>query len=137
MGARGEGNSWRYVGEAVGQEACFQFWASLFVPFIVIHTVVHKTAGVLQRNLIHQRYPKLARYIPTALGMSIVPFLPCWVDAPVQSAVECFFARCIRKEPRLAYDYRELHLNAGGRRISSILRELSGANFRNDCNMIE
>ena len=65
--------------------AVFQSLGSMLAPAIVIHTTVHQTEKLLHR------LGRSAKFGPTAAGLAVVPFLPFFVDPPVEYAVDKAF----------------------------------------------
>ena len=71
------------VGRAGVETATFQFFASLVVPSLIIHTAVHQAQNVAKKGK-----GNLARYGPTALGLAIIPTLPFTIDSPIEHFIE-------------------------------------------------
>jgi len=71
------------------QAFVYQSLASIVVPSLAIHTIVH---------LVHKKTAKssnrmVVRYAPTMAGLLCIPFLPFILDEPIESAVEFVFER--------------------------------------------
>ena len=102
------GITWAYVGVDVGfrtteeyregsetsqivrtavHTACFQTIASVLVPSVVIHQVVH-----LAQNVASARLPagRIARWLPSAVGLACIPLMPL-IDHPVEHAIDVGF----------------------------------------------
>mmetsp|Transcript_14367 Transcript_14367/g.29797 ORF Transcript_14367/g.29797 Transcript_14367/m.29797 type:complete len:239 (-) Transcript_14367:179-895(-) len=79
------------VAAACAHTALFQFAASLALPAVIIHTVVHQVQHVLDKPRFTNR-PTLLRYGPSAVGLSIVPFLPL-LDPPCEWVIDFLFDR--------------------------------------------
>ena len=73
------------------KRAVFQSIASMLLPAVTIHTVVHET-----RKLV-ARYRWKSRWLPSLLGLSVVPFLPLY-DEPVERIVDALFFRIYTPE---------------------------------------
>ncbi|KAF9395838.1 hypothetical protein CPC16_006532 [Podila verticillata] len=76
------------VGMTVLKRGIFQGLASLLMPAITIHTVVHQS-GKLFKNSANAT---LKRWGPTAIGLAVVPALPIMFDHPIETAVDKVFA---------------------------------------------
>lgn len=77
----------RSVPRAVVHATVFQGLASLFVPFVVIHTAVDVSKRAFkQMNKFH-------RWGPTTVGLSIIPLLPSYVDEPIEELLEHGFEK--------------------------------------------
>ena len=78
-----------FVKDRASRAATFQLIGSVALPFVIIHTGVKQSAKLFDKftpNL------KLCRaWGPTALGLAIIPFLPTFVDHPVEQAVDFVF----------------------------------------------
>mmetsp|Transcript_4067 Transcript_4067/g.7401 ORF Transcript_4067/g.7401 Transcript_4067/m.7401 type:complete len:219 (+) Transcript_4067:72-728(+) len=72
--------------------AVFQFVASLALPAVIIHTVVRQAQLAIDTPSV-RRWPRLFRYGPSSLGLSIVPFLPL-LDPACEQAVDVLFDTC-------------------------------------------
>ncbi|KAF9113237.1 hypothetical protein BGX27_001984 [Mortierella sp. AM989] len=75
------------IGMTVLKRGIFQGLASLLLPAITIHTVVHQS-GKLFKNAANVT---LRKWGPTAIGLCIVPALPIMFDHPVETAVDRVF----------------------------------------------
>lgn len=108
--AKRDGKPPRAVVETVAEEATFQFLASLLLPFLFIHTAVHKSAVVLKSRSVHLTRPMLARWGPSAVGLACIPLLPTLVDKPCEYAVETFFHRYVHQDQSWAAgDFNRYH----------------------------
>lgn len=75
------------VKRALAHASVFQILASIAVPTLVIHTVVHNTQRVTKTM---GRYTKWG---PTVVGLAVIPFLPSTIDEPIEHAVDAAFDR--------------------------------------------
>ncbi|KAG0039693.1 hypothetical protein BGZ82_007135 [Podila clonocystis] len=75
------------VGMTVVKRGIFQGLASLVMPAITIHTVVHQS-GKLFKNAASVT---LRRWGPTAIGLAVVPALPYMFDHPIETMVDRVF----------------------------------------------
>ncbi|KAF9204170.1 hypothetical protein BGZ49_005616 [Haplosporangium sp. Z 27] len=81
------GSSNEVIGMTVLKRGIFQTLASLALPAITIHTVVHQS-GRLFKNSANIT---LKKWGPTAIGLCVVPALPIMFDHPVETAVDKVF----------------------------------------------
>lgn len=65
----------------------FQSLASIVVPSVVIHTVVH----LVNKKTSKSSSRLVARYAPTLAGLSVIPFLPFLLDEPLDHLVGIAF----------------------------------------------
>lgn len=121
------GNPMGFVGGAMMQEACFQFLASLAIPFLLIHTTVHRTTSALFKRKVHLSHPQVAKWLPSACGLSVIPVLPLAVDKPVEHFVEHCFETWVWDDRHLARQSSKLHVSAGGRQVSGMITSKSRA----------
>ncbi|KAG0369947.1 mitochondrial 18 KDa protein-domain-containing protein [Gamsiella multidivaricata] len=75
------------VGMTVLKRGIFQGLASLLMPAITIHTVVHQSAKIFKNSA----NVTLKRWGPTAIGICVVPALPIMFDHPIETAVDKVF----------------------------------------------
>ncbi|KAF9026579.1 hypothetical protein BGZ52_006470 [Haplosporangium bisporale] len=75
------------IGMTVAKRGIFQGLASLVMPAITIHTVVHQS-GRLFKNAASVT---LRRWGPTAIGLAVVPALPYMFDHPIETMVDRVF----------------------------------------------
>eukprot|EP00474_Spongospora_subterranea_P000408 CRZ00866.1 hypothetical protein [Spongospora subterranea] len=68
----------------------FQVLASLALPAIAIHSVVHNTGKLIHHSKLIKSLPYL-RYAPTIAGLAVLPLLPIFLDEPVETAVDFAF----------------------------------------------
>ncbi|GJJ69482.1 mitochondrial fission process protein 1 [Entomortierella parvispora] len=81
------GKNQEEVAMTVVKRGVFQGLASLLMPAITIHTVVHQS-GRLFKNMANIT---LRRWGPTAIGLAVVPLLPYMFDHPIETAVDRVF----------------------------------------------
>lgn len=68
----------------VAERSVFQVLASMAIPAFLIHS----TVNVASRNIDKfKRLGKYQRWAPSACGLSVIPFLPLFLDHPVESVV--------------------------------------------------
>ncbi|CAK9079081.1 unnamed protein product [Durusdinium trenchii] len=77
------------VAAACAHSFLFQMLASLALPAVIIHTVVHQVQHALERPRLVS-YPKLMRYGPSCIGLGLVPFMPL-LDPPCEWVVDYLF----------------------------------------------
>lgn len=66
------------------ERSAFQGIASIAVPALIIHTTVDVSKHMFKR------IGRFTRWGPSALGLAVIPFLPLYLDAPVEHGVEWF-----------------------------------------------
>jgi fission process protein 1 len=59
--------------------------ASLIVPTLAIHTIVHQAHAVTKRT------GRFTKWGPTVAGLVFIPALPYAVDEPIENAVDYAF----------------------------------------------
>lgn len=82
---RNERNEEMTMTQCIVERSTFQAFASLLLPAVVIHQTVHYAKNA---------FTKLGRFTkwgPSLVGLSLIPFLPVCLDAPVEKAVEYGF----------------------------------------------
>ncbi|KAG0237983.1 mitochondrial 18 KDa protein-domain-containing protein [Mortierella sp. GBAus27b] len=77
------------VGMTVLKRGIFQGLASLLMPAITIHTVVHQSARLFKKSA----NITLKKWGPTAIGLAVVPALPIMFDHPIETAVDKIFEK--------------------------------------------
>jgi len=68
--------------------AVFHTFGSLLIPAVTIHTVVNGANKLTQKSS-----PRLKLLVPSAAGLFCIPFLPIFVDEPVEHYTDIFFDR--------------------------------------------
>ncbi|KAI8145868.1 mitochondrial 18 KDa protein-domain-containing protein [Fennellomyces sp. T-0311] len=76
------------VSTMVVKRGIFQSLASMAFPMITIHSIVKYSAKSVFANV---KNAKVKMWGPSALGLSIVPFLPYLFDHPVETMVDRVF----------------------------------------------
>ncbi|KAF9436912.1 hypothetical protein BGZ76_002576 [Entomortierella beljakovae] len=85
--AKKAGHSTEEVRSIVIKRGVFQGLASLLLPAVTIHTVVHQSAKLFKDSA----NVNLKKWGPTAIGLCVVPLLPVMFDHPVETAVDRVF----------------------------------------------
>lgn len=67
----------------------FHAAVSLILPAVIIHTAVHRSHSLLNAPMF-ETMPRLHRYGPTLVGLSIIPFLPI-LDPPAERLLDATF----------------------------------------------
>eukprot|EP00927_Polykrikos_kofoidii_P061555 TRINITY_DN56392_c0_g1_i1.p1 TRINITY_DN56392_c0_g1~~TRINITY_DN56392_c0_g1_i1.p1 ORF type:complete len:275 (+),score=11.72 TRINITY_DN56392_c0_g1_i1:75-827(+) len=67
----------------------FQGIASLGLPAVIIHTVVHQAQSLFAKPSF-QKMPRVRAFGPSGLGLACIPFLPV-VDEPVERVTDALF----------------------------------------------
>uniref|UniRef100_A0A6S7ZI55 Mitochondrial fission process protein 1 n=1 Tax=Aureoumbra lagunensis TaxID=44058 RepID=A0A6S7ZI55_9STRA len=67
----------------------FHTAVSLALPAVIIHSAVHRAHHFLHQPMF-ETMPRLIRYGPTVIGLSIIPFLPI-VDEPAEHILDWSF----------------------------------------------
>jgi len=75
--------------DTVARITTFELVASLGLPFLLIHGGVHATQVLIRRAAI--RSPTIQRWVPSGVGLGMIPLMPYYVDHPVEEAVEKAF----------------------------------------------
>ncbi|KAF9575324.1 hypothetical protein BGW38_008238 [Lunasporangiospora selenospora] len=75
------------VRNTVIKRTVFQGLASLVLPAVTIHTVVHQSAKLFKSSA----NATLKRWGPTAIGLMVVPALPYMFDHPIETVVDRVF----------------------------------------------
>lgn len=80
-----------FVKDRASRATAFQLLGSVVMPFVIIHTAVKQSSKLFDKlapNL------KMLRSLgPSAIGLSIIPLLPRFVDHPIEQAVDNAFKR--------------------------------------------
>ena len=71
--------------QCVVERATFQAFASLILPAIIIHKTVDVSKAAFHR------LGRFTKWGPSIVGLSMIPFLPVYLDAPVEEGLEYFF----------------------------------------------
>jgi len=66
----------------------FHSFGSILIPAVSIHTVVHCAHKMTSKSS-----PRVKLWAPSVAGLACIPFLPVFVDAPVEHATEIVFDR--------------------------------------------
>jgi len=87
--ANKNGHSQEVVAAVTTRTAVFQLVASLGVPAVIIHTVVHRMEGAVKSPSL-AKFPAAAKYGPSGVGLAMIPLLPL-VDEPCEHVIDwCF-----------------------------------------------
>merc|ERR1740129_2553247 len=93
----------------VAEEASFQALGSLLIPFLIIHTIVHKTASQMKRRSLEVTRPLLAKWGPSGVGLACVPLMPVLVDEPCEHFVQHVFSRYLHSSPVETQEFQAVH----------------------------
>lgn len=88
--ARGEPDDQLVIGLKVARRATFQGTASMLFPALTIHSAVRYSKKFFFANVTSPRVQAIG---PTAVGLSVIPFLPSLFDEPVEHLVNKAFDR--------------------------------------------
>lgn len=72
--------------------ATFQFLASLLLPAVIIHTVVHQVQHALEKPFAAKLPQSVLHYGPSGIGLVLIPFLPL-TDPPCEYLIDNAFDR--------------------------------------------
>jgi mitochondrial fission process protein 1 len=73
------------MAQCVTERATFQVIASVVLPSLLIHNTVRiAKAGF-------QRLGRFTKWGPSLIGLSMIPFMPIYLDAPVENGLEYMF----------------------------------------------
>lgn len=78
-----------FVKDRAARATAFQLTGSVALPFLIIHTAVARSAKLFSKYAVNQRM--IRAWGPSAVGLSIIPLLPTFVDHPVERAVDYVF----------------------------------------------
>ncbi|CAJ1358863.1 unnamed protein product [Effrenium voratum] len=84
-----QNSSREHIAGAVAHTAVFQSIASLALPAVIIHTVVHQTSHFLDKPRFKQ-HAQLVRYGPSVVGLGLIPLMPL-LDHPCEHAIDFLF----------------------------------------------
>ena len=73
--------------QLVVERSVFQAVASVAVPFAIIHTAVDTTRKICAK------LGRFQKWGPSIVGLSVIPFLPLYLDHPIERGLEYCFAR--------------------------------------------
>lgn len=73
--------------QVIVERSLFQAVASIAVPFALIHTTVDVAKHACRR------LGRFQRWGPSIVGLAAVPFLPLYLDEPVEHGLEWVFKR--------------------------------------------
>jgi fission process protein 1 len=73
------------VTQCVVERSTFQAFASLALPALIIHKTVHYA------NIGFKKLGRFTKWGPSIVGLSLIPLLPVYLDAPVEHAIEYGF----------------------------------------------
>jgi len=77
-----------HVYNRASRTVVFHSFGSLLIPAVTIHSVVHGA-----HKLTHNSSPRMKLIVPSAAGLACIPFLPMFVDEPVEHCTEMVFDR--------------------------------------------
>ncbi|GAA5867041.1 hypothetical protein JCM3774_003765 [Rhodotorula dairenensis] len=83
------------VGLTFAKRAVFQSVASMLLPSLTIHSIVKYTALFIKKRGIQNI--RVRQWLPSALGLGTIPFLPFLFDEPVEHLTDSTFDRLERK----------------------------------------
>ncbi|GAA5946066.1 hypothetical protein JCM3775_007209 [Rhodotorula graminis] len=83
------------VGLTCAKRAVFQATASMLLPSLTIHSIVKYSAVAIKRWGVQN--VRVRQWLPSALGLGFIPFLPALFDEPVEGYVDTTFDRLERK----------------------------------------
>ncbi|GJN90180.1 hypothetical protein Rhopal_003179-T1 [Rhodotorula paludigena] len=83
------------VGLTFAKRAIFQATASMLLPSLTIHSIVKYSALALKKWGVQN--VRVRQWLPSALGLGFIPFLPALFDEPVEEYVDSTFDRLERK----------------------------------------
>ncbi|MBW0518555.1 hypothetical protein O181_058270 [Austropuccinia psidii MF-1] len=86
--AKGKPDDKYVIGLKVARRAAFQGAASIVLPALTIHSAVRYSQKFVFSKLAN---PKFRSIGPTAVGLSVIPFLPTLFDKPVEHYVDKAF----------------------------------------------
>jgi len=98
------GSDSKQIGVTALHAAVFQSIASMAIPTIGIHTVVHYSHTMMHHQ---EQIPKaIRRFGPSGLGLCCIPLLPL-VDEPVEHAVDYIFNQVFPEQMKKRHHHKE------------------------------
>lgn len=83
------GHSKEVVAATAAHTLVFQCLASLALPAVIIHTVVHQAQHFCHRPAFVSM-PRVVRFGPSAIGLALIPAMPL-LDPPVEYVIDTVF----------------------------------------------
>ncbi|BGP41336.1 hypothetical protein JCM10450v2_005379 [Rhodotorula kratochvilovae] len=83
------------VGLTFAKRAIFQATASMLLPSLTIHSIVKYSALAVKKWGVQNI--RVRQWLPSALGLGFIPFLPALFDEPVEGYMDATFDRLERK----------------------------------------
>jgi fission process protein 1 len=80
-----------FVKDRAARATAFQLVGSVILPFMIIHTGVKQSSKLFDKLVPSLRFVRA--WGPSAVGMAIIPFLPKFVDHPIEAAVDDLFKK--------------------------------------------
>ena len=80
-----------FVKDRAARATSFQLVGSVILPFAIIHTGVKQSSHVFNKLAPNMKFVRT--WGPSAVGLSIIPLLPRFVDHPVENAVDYLFKK--------------------------------------------
>ncbi len=77
-----KGSDSRKVNLVMAERAVFQVVASMAIPAFLIHSSVHFVSNACKK------YGRFQKWGPTFAGLALIPFLPLFLDEPVEYVVQ-------------------------------------------------
>lgn len=78
-----------FVKDRASRATTFQLLGSVALPFLIIHTTVSQSSKVFAKYTPNLRVMRM--WGPSAIGLALIPFLPTFVDHPIEKAVDYAF----------------------------------------------
>lgn len=75
------------MSQLIVERSTFQAFASIAVPFALIHTTVDVSKKIFNKI---GRYTKFG---PSLVGLAVIPVLPMYLDEPIEHGIDAFFKR--------------------------------------------
>jgi fission process protein 1 len=98
-----------FVKDRAARATSFQLVGSVLLPFAIIHTGVAQSSRVFNKLGSNMKFVRT--WGPSAVGLSIIPLLPRFVDHPVENAVDYLFKKYnpFNLEPKLLEMHHHKH----------------------------
>ena len=78
-----------FVKDRASRATTFQLLGSVALPFLIIHTTVSQSSKVFAKYTPNLKFARM--WGPSAIGLALIPFLPTFVDHPIEKAVDYAF----------------------------------------------
>jgi fission process protein 1 len=98
-----------FVKDRAARATSFQLLGSVILPFAIIHTGVKQSSNLFNKVAPNMKFVRA--WGPSAVGLSIIPLLPRFVDHPTENAIDYLFKKYnpFNIEPKLLEMHHHKH----------------------------